>query len=207
MELILIACCKEKSRMGIPAYEDTPTKKLLSKETYQSLLRLRSIIGNMLQLPPGPDFGNPRITDQILYLPAYERYTGRVYYRANFKVLYPKCQDKKVLIISALYGAIDASDSIRYYDAVMDKTRINGALLATWWKQHELGKIVEEYILAFKPLKIHDLLSETYRKALLPWPPKSFEETGISYLPSTYPGEGTGSLWHRGDDLLQLLNE
>ncbi|MDD5371585.1 MAG: peroxide stress protein YaaA, partial [Anaerolineaceae bacterium] len=137
---------------------------------------------------------------------AYLRYTGKVYLRAQVARLYLENQNYILAVISALYGLLDGKDPIRNYELVMNATLPTGTRLATWWKNHGLGKIVEEYILAIKPMKVHDLLSGVYRNALDPWPPKSFRVNGIEYCSYEYPGEGTGSLWHRGDDLKKLLS-
>lgn len=206
MDLILIACCKEKQKGGTPNYSAPPLAASLPKNTHLQLLQVRYELATRLRLPLGQDLSGDFAQEEILFMPAYRRYTGKVYTRAEVARLYPKTSKFKLAIISALYGLLDADDPIRYYDLVMDQTLPNGSRLATWWKNHALGKIVEEYVLALKPGKVHDLLSGSYRIALDPWPAKSFQSHGIEYVPYEYPGEGTGSLWHRGDDLKKILS-
>ena len=205
MELILIACCKEKSFGGTPDYSSPVIKELLSPSTFTRLLSIRKALSQIKNISPGVDLGAKLTQDRILYRPAYLRYAGRVYERSQFKYLYPAAKNLKVLIISALYGVVDANDPIRLYEAVMDETLPNHSRLSTWWKQQELGKIVEEIILALHPHRVHDLLSMVYHSALTPWPPVRLDAAGIQYVPYDYPGQGTGSLWHRGDDLKRLL--
>lgn len=205
MDLILIACCKEKSFGGSPEYSGSELEKHLSASTFNRLLSARKDLSRIKIISPGPDLGVEAAQGRILYRPAYLRYAGRVYERSHFKSLYPAAKDLNIVIISALYGVVDANDPIRGYEAVMNETLPNHGKLSTWWKQQGLGKVVEEFILNVHPNRVHDLLSKDYRSALSPWPPVSLDAAGIQYVPYDYPGQGTGSLWHRGDDLKRLL--
>lgn len=205
MDLILIACCKEKSFGGTTEYSGAVIEEHLSPSTSARLFSIRKALSQIKKISPGVDLGADLTNDRVLYRPAYLRYTGRVYERSQFKYRYPAAKNLKVLIISALYGVIDANDPIRKYEAVMDETLPNHSRLSSWWKRHELGKVVEEIILDIHPDRVHDLLSMVYRSALTPWPPARLDAAGIQYVPYDYPGQGTGSLWHRGDDLKRLL--
>jgi len=205
MELILIACSGKKTKGGTPDYPGSDLEKLLPSGTLQRLLRSRQELARLKNYPSGPDFGNRDTRGNILFKPAYLRYSGIVYEQSGFETLYPQIKGKIVLIISALYGILEAGDSIRDYNMKMDETLSNGNRLATWWRNHTIGSILEECILSIKPDTVHDLLSEVYRSALGPWPMKSLKQQGIPYNKYDYHGLGTGSLWHRGNDLKNLL--
>ncbi|MBC8449265.1 MAG: peroxide stress protein YaaA [Chloroflexi bacterium] len=205
MDLILIACCKTKSGGGTTTYQASELEKCLPCQTYRRLLEARSELGRHLGLPPGPDLGGSTSGEPIQYLPAYLRYSGHMYKSGRVKELYPRAQDKKLMIISALYGVVDAAHPIRSYEAHMNGLLPHGTRLKTWWKHHHLGRIVEECILALEPARVHDLLSTPYRPALAPWPPRGFTGAGITYVPYDYPGTGIESNYRRGDDLRRLL--
>jgi len=207
MELILIACCKTKAPGGTTTYPGSELEQYMPAHAYRRLLEARSELARLLGLPPGPDLGGLASGEPIQYLPAWQRYEGHVYSCKGMKELYPHAQSKKILIISALYGLVDANDPIRRYDVHMGCKLPNGPKLKTWWKHRELGRIVEECILALKPTRTHDLLPPTtYRPALAPWPPRSFREEGITYDPRTYPGMRSGSDYHRCYELRCLLS-
>ncbi len=205
MDLVLIACSNRKQEGGVPDY--APSKQLiqgLSPGSFEKLLDLRSqvVMGSEKSLPAGPDLGIPGSQAIAQYLPAFQRYTGIVYEVGWVQELYPSQSHIRLVIISALYGLLDGHDLIQKYDLRMDD-KISGQNANTWWKQHSLGKIVEEYIKFYKPSRVYDLLPLTYRKALSSWPPSSLEAVITQY---NYPGEGmVESLKHRGRDLEKLL--
>ncbi len=106
------------------------------------------------------------------------------------------------VIISALYGLLDAEDPIRNYELSMDDSRDGVGRLYTWWKRRRMGQIVSANIQYIMSRIVHDLLPGNYRKALAPWPP---DLPGICIRQTTYPGQGSGSIYRRGDDLQRLL--
>ena len=205
MELILIACSAKKRDGGSPKYSPSQLEGYLSKATFQRLLALRLELAQTKHQPAGPDLGGSIPATKLQYMPAYLRYSGIIYQRSNFAELFARVRNKKVLIISALYGILDAQDTIQKYDLKMDETLPNGTRLYTWWKQHSLGEILTEYFRELKPKKIHDLLPDSYRKALNPWPPRKIirDKHFIAYKDL---GQGRGILWRRGDILRELLS-
>lgn len=209
MELILIACCKTKAPGGTITYPGSELEQDMPAHAYRRLLEARRELAALLGEQAGPDLGGPASSEPIPYLPAWQRYEGVVYSKGGVAELYPRAQGKRIMIVSTLYGILDAADPVRPYDIRMDCRLRNGSgskTLKTWWKCHELGRIVEECILALKPTCIRDLLPPTtYRPALAPWPPRSFREEGITYDPRVYPGRN-GSNHPRGDDLRRLLS-
>ncbi len=206
MELILLACCKGKQPGGTISYGGSALDSLLSVESHERLLQARRELASLKGLPPGSDLGGPETSESVRYLPAYLRYTGRVYTGGRVQDLYPRAQGKRILIVSALYGLIDADDPIRYYDLYMDQSITTGRKLKAWWKHHDLGRIVEECILALKPERVHDLLSQHYRDALAPWPPRKLEEVGIAYPKYSYSKQGSGSQSRRAEQIKALLS-
>ena len=204
MELILIACSAQKRDGGSPKYSASQLEGYLSKATFQWLLTLRSELAQTKHQPAGPDLGGDNPLTKLQYMPAYLRYSGIIYQRSNFAELFPRARGKKVLIISALYGVLDAQDTIQKYDLKMDEDLPNGTRLYTWWKQNLLGEILKEYFRESKPERIHDLLPNSYRKALYPWPPREFIKNK-RFIAYEELGQGQGSQWKRGDILRELL--
>lgn len=205
MDLVLIACSNRKQEGGVPGY--APSKQLtqgLSPGSFDKLLNLRSQVVRESEkpLPVGPDLGMPGLQALAQYMPAYQRYTGKVYEYGRVRELYPSQSHIRLVIISALYGLLDGDDLIQEYNLKMDD-KISGRRLYTWWKHHKLVDIVEEYILSCKPVMVHDLLPINYQKALQPWPPES-----IRYLwkPLDCSGLGQGSSYRREEYLARLLS-
>jgi cytoplasmic iron level regulating protein YaaA (DUF328/UPF0246 family) len=179
-------------------------EKVLSAIAFRHLLDARRELAEMLALPPGPDLGFADMSPGLKFMPAYQRYTGRIYASSHINMVYPRVEGKKLLIISALYGILDAGDFIRNYDLQMKENLPNGRVLYTWWKNQGLGQILCEAIRQLSPQLTHDLLSGDYRKAVAPWP----DCTSLAHLHKhEYPGLGTGSNHYRGKDLERLLLE
>jgi cytoplasmic iron level regulating protein YaaA (DUF328/UPF0246 family) len=206
MHVVLIACSKRKQVGGYQDY--IPSGRLeqaLSPESFEKLMNARTELVNSASkyLPIGPDIGIHGGHVAAQYLPAYQRYTGIVYDRGRVQDLYPGQSNVRLLIISALYGLLDGEDLIQEYDLVMKET-ISGQRLYTWWKRHNLGCIVEEYILACNPAIVHDLLPISYQNALHPWPTE-----GIRHLwkPLDCYGLGQGSSYRRGEYVEMLLSK
>jgi hypothetical protein len=205
MELVLIACSQRKQEGGVPGY--APSKQLtqgLKSGSFEKLLNLRSQIvkGCKKSLPEGPDVGIPGVQMNAQYLPAYQRYTGKVYEYGRVQELYPNQSRIRLVIISALYGLLDGDDLIQEYNLKMDD-KVSGQRLYTWWKRHKLVDIVEEYILSCNPVTVHDLLPINYLKALHPWPPESRRRL---WKPLDCSGLGQGSSYRRGEYLATLLS-
>ncbi len=130
---------------------------------------------------------------------AYQRYDGNLYRRAQLK----KADELgRVFIVSALYGLLTAQERIRCYDLAMSDRLPNGRKVFDWWRDRNLGALVQEVIGNLGATTVHDLLSQNYRRALSSWPPSPVQTI---YDCHNYPGRGSGSNFDRGDDLRLLL--
>jgi cytoplasmic iron level regulating protein YaaA (DUF328/UPF0246 family) len=204
MELVLIACCKRKQSGGQSEYHNSAAlTSNLSTSGYARLMNARRELANIMDSQPGLDLGLQDHDPGLLFFPAYQRYTGNVYSSSQIATLFPKTISISVVIISALYGLLDANDLIRHYDCAMNDTLPNGVKLKTWWKRQGLGEIVSEYIKEARADCVHDFLSGHYRDALQLWPSGSTENI-VSY---SYPNQGSGSSWSRGKDIKGFLHD
>jgi len=206
MEIILIFCSATKIDGGIFEYSPSHLAEYLSTATLRGLLKMRLQLAQMKRQAAGPDLGGDIPAEKLQYMPAYLRYAGIIYQRSNFVELFPRVCNKKVLIISALYGILDAHDSIQMYDAVMTESLPGGMRIHTWWNRNALGAVLHEYIQKLKPDRIHDLLPDSYRKALYPLPPRRFDKSDQRFIFYDDLGQGQGTSWRRGDILRELLS-
>jgi cytoplasmic iron level regulating protein YaaA (DUF328/UPF0246 family) len=203
VELVLIACSGSKLSGGesISQYSSS-LSNILSKKTYNKLLSTRNELSRLIDRAPGYDLDFDHQNIDIKYLPAYKKYIGKVYTSSQLANLYPQIKSHRIIIVSALYGLLDAKDMIRDYDLAMNCKLPNGMTVMTWWKNQGLVKILEEYILGFNPPRVHDLLSGNYRKSLQPWPPDTIKEIVKIY---DFPGLGIGANYKRGEVLKKIL--
>lgn len=206
MELILIACSKTKIAGGEAVFRESELEKRIPSHTFRRLSGARYELARLLGLPAGPDLGTCQQDSSLAFLPAYRRYDGIVYRRGRLWTLIPQAQGMRVLIVSALYGVLDAEDPIRLYEAHMASKLPDGSSIARFWKHQRLGELLDECIAALGLRHVHDLLSKSYRSALGPWPPRSITEGNISHQEYQYPGQGSGASYSRGDDLRRLLS-
>jgi cytoplasmic iron level regulating protein YaaA (DUF328/UPF0246 family) len=204
MDLILIACCDRKAPGGKPDPEPKYLDGLLSQADLARLMQARRELAVMTGNAPGPDLGSPNAKRAEL-LPAYQRYTGVLYHAAKVNERYSRARkSSRLLILSALYGLIDADDPIRKYNLMMKSSLPSRQRVLSFWKTHGLAQMVQECILAIQPERVHDLLSLDYRQALESWPPR-LALKGIQYIPYDFPGMGMGALHQRGKILGDLL--
>lgn len=201
MDIILIPCCKRKIVGGDWKFQSSRLSDVLKPATYSHLMEARMSLASQLALVTGPDLGFQKSEGKFEYLPAYHRYSGVIYQVGNVRNLY-KSFSGKLIILSALYGLLEACDTIQNYDLAMTDTLPRGIRVSTFWRQFGLNEILEEYYLSSGPSILNDLLSNNYRKALEPWPSSRIAE----YNPYNYPGLRTASNYPRGQDLKHLLS-
>lgn len=200
MVIVLIPCCNRKRYGGTPEYQPSSLADSLTTNTFDLLMQTRCELASLLGLLPGPDLGFTGEGNRPDFLPAYKRYTGIIYQKGEIESLYPNFKGK-LIIISALYGLLDANDLIRYYELKMNDSLKTKTRLSTWWQRRGLRDIIAEYIMAQGSPMVHDLLSDTYRNALKPWP-----LTGITtYCKYEYPGLYNASNYPRSDDIRKHL--
>jgi hypothetical protein len=209
--LILIPCCGEKTKNGTSGYQKNSPNTIffyISKGAGERLQMLRKQVALAFGEPPGPDVGFEIDAPQIKFLEAYKRYCGNLYSKISNDSWKKLEQNPKIrlIIVSALYGLLNYNEPIRYYNRSMKDHIIQRKLLKTWWKTHALTDILLNYIKINEIREVHDFLSKDYRDALrnLSMCCKSI---GVLYFPHDYPGLGSGSDFHRGVDVNDLIQK
>lgn len=203
--VILIPCSGRKRPGGGQRYTpENSAPTLLGPNSGQSLLKARYELCRILGLALGPDLGADQDAG-VEYLAAFRRYDGNLYRRAHMTEEDAAGQrGPRVLIVSALYGLLTALEPIRHYNLAMSDKLPNGQRVANWWKQRCLGSLVLEALKNLGASEVHDLLSANYRQALSPWPGPCLP---FAYHGHEYRGLGSGSDYHRGEDLRRLLGD
>lgn len=199
MRVVLIHCSGRKRERGArSATAAAHVKPLLTPPAWQSLVAARCDLASQLGLPLGPDLDDAH-GGEIELRPAYDRYDGNLYRKAYLDHARVSNPTSRVLIVSALYGVIDARDDIRNYNLAMTDTLANRTKVSRFWRERGLPRLLADAARALGAVEVHDFLSTAYRDAarglqqLLP--------DGCSYVPHHYPGLGTGSDYHRGADV------
>jgi len=200
MRVILIPCSGQKIGGGRPEYGQSRLREILGDSQFSGLLDARRELGRLRGFTPGFDLGASDNSVAVEFRPAFERYDGIMYRRADFRRLFSHFPGR-VLIISALYGLLDAGDPIRSYDLSMNDHLPSGDSIWRWWKRRGLQELIAVSLGNLRPTEVHDLLIGSYRKAAI------FPETIDRFHVKTYnyPGMGFGALYHRGDDLRKLI--
>lgn len=202
MKVIIIPCSGQKLSRGRAYYPEPRLLETLGEAAFGQLLAARRELSELIGLSPGPDLGGSDPSEGIEYRPAFERYSGIMYRRAEFRRLFPDFWGR-VLIISALYGLLDAGDHIRYYDLAMDNRLSSGERVWRWWRKKDLPEFVAASLSNLRGTIVHDLLIGCYRRAT-----GSIAMAGhFSIKTYNYAGLGYGALYRRGDDLRALLQK
>lgn len=205
MVMILIPCSDKKTPGGTSVYDaSTSIYSMLPPELRERLLACRAELAALAGLPLGPDFGNNQ-RPAIEYLPACERYRGKLYRAANITIDdIKRWPEKRVVIMSALYGMLLPEEMIRDYDLSMSTGLVSGIRASTWWRRHRLGEIVSQVAKHLNATNTYDLLSEDYRSALSPWPRSGYAP---NYKKPEFGKLGQGINFYRGRDLRRVLTE
>jgi cytoplasmic iron level regulating protein YaaA (DUF328/UPF0246 family) len=200
MKLILISCSGKKAPGGSPNPPPATLAKCLSAPTYAQLLKARQELTSLLQQAPDQGLGfDPAGANR--FQPAYQRYQGFVYLYSDFYHLFPKFEGR-VLIVSAMFGLLDAGDALCNYNLRINDLLPNGNRVETFWKGQGLRDMLVECISRTGADEVHDLLPEKYRAMLGPWPDAEIE----NYQPYTFPASGQGSGYERPTLLRSLLS-
>jgi hypothetical protein len=200
MKVIIIPCSGQKLSGGRAHYPEPRLLETLGEAVFDQLLATRRELGGLIGLSPGPDLGGSDPSEGIEYRPAFERYDGIMYQRAELRRLFSSFPGR-VLIISALYGLLDAGDPIRSYDLTMDDHLPSRERVWRWWKRRGLSELIAVSLGNLRATEVHDLLIGNYRKAAVS--PATVNRFHIKSY--NYPGMGFGALYRRGDDLRGFL--
>jgi pimeloyl-ACP methyl ester carboxylesterase len=158
--LILIACSHSKRDGGGNLRGPGPASWIPQRGLRQRVISKRSYVYSVLKdakladgferggnrahqpanrpLKHGPDLGgNTVVGEEGLYVPAWERYSGRIYSQItkdSWKTYIKTCDRMQVLIMSGLYGLLDPKECIQNYDVHLTDTHIeSGASISSTW--------------------------------------------------------------------------
>lgn len=125
---------------------------------------------------PQPNYDNGQL------LPAYERYrAGQLYQKISLATVQEKINlgSLRVIIVSALFGALEFDTPIRNYDLVMSKTK------RKWLARNVLGNAIQRYVLARPDIThIKSFVSTTdYLPAMGQFVPAGVEYLGNDWIP------------------------
>lgn len=169
--LILLACSHGKLTGGTTPFAgpvpggwltEGPRQRMISRRAYvYSLIKDAKLEdgfergGNRAYQPAnkalkfGPDLGGTSIENaDPAYLPAHERYNGRIYAQITPDAWTSALQSKsrfRVLIMSGLYGLIEPDEQIQNYDVHLTDTDSNGVSVSAMWSER-FTEYLQSYI-------------------------------------------------------------
>jgi len=141
-------------------------------------------------------------------MPAIERYTGKLYGKIDsslWKRLKGREDSMEVVIVSALYGLLSPWEAIRDYDLAMDEPYAKRIQLSKWWRNQGLGEMLCEFVDRSGASTVHDFLGGPYRNISRGM--KAQASSIFCLISHQYPGEGSGSIYHRGRDVRKLMEK
>jgi cytoplasmic iron level regulating protein YaaA (DUF328/UPF0246 family) len=179
-KLLIIACSDTKKSGGIPVCTDNLFLDLnLPDFINNRQIRLGQYDNLLINepeyfkkkrsgLPVNLDYFKDYRNENVLYMPAYQRYSGGLFYSEGLISRYLekiKSEDLHILIISGLYGVLEFKDSIIDYQLKIDKS--------TFWiknKNFSIQEAVRKYIEvnSIDNEFVFYSLSGQYKKALKP---------------------------------------
>lgn len=134
-------------------------ERLMHAQTTYSTEKLEKLFGVKSKALRDAMAANETLTTSTT-LPAIERYTGVVYDGINYASLSPSAQEylqENVYIMSALFGLIQAEDTIPNY-----KCKIDSLKLAQFWHEKQ-----EPFFSSLSPsILVLDLLPKAHKKAI-----------------------------------------
>ncbi len=152
----------------------------------------------------GTDLGGGEPVAQLPMLQAHTRYDGNLYRKID-EPIWSEASDSgrvAVVIISALYGLLTSKEAIREYNMTMDRNFAYRLPLVRWWSEQGLGSVLVEYIKRIGATVVHDFLSGSYAQI-----GNDLSSLGKAtrVVRHVYPGIGSGSNYHRGQNVRKLL--
>jgi Peroxide stress protein YaaA len=194
--LILIACSRTKNTGGVLGYDDEPIgwiserflqDRIVAKRSHVYFLLKDSKIDDAFEagrnrlysasnkaLEHGPDLGGVKAKgEECSYLPAWKRYCGRTYAEVGDETWTRHLSERKagVLIMSGLYGLIDASEKIQDYDIHLSDTDTSGQSVKAMWAELYTDTIKHNVSRAYtgKRVKIFNLLGDLDYVTAIEW--------------------------------------
>jgi pimeloyl-ACP methyl ester carboxylesterase len=180
--LILIACSHTKELGGHIGYNGQPVNWVVEPNLRQRIIAKRSYVFGVLKdakladgferggnrahqlanqsLRHGPDLGGMNANaEEISYLPAWQRYRGRIYVPvadASWRNYLQNRHKIRVLIMSGLYGLIEPEELIQNYDVHLTDTHIeSGNSVSSMWTEL-YTECIENYVRhAYRDRKVH----------------------------------------------------
>ncbi len=138
MKLILISCSAKKALADNRITRPPGWRTAFPRPRTSSLLSARQELKAILQETSDHTLGIDEAGGNK-YQPAYQRYQGFIYLFSDFYHLFPKF-DGRVLIVSAMYGLLDAGDYLRNYNLCLADSLPTGLRVDTFWRQHGLRR-------------------------------------------------------------------
>jgi hypothetical protein len=196
--LILMACSHTKRDDGGPYGGPAPDAWISDQSLRQRTISRRSYIygilrdamiedafergGNRAHQPAnrhlrhGPDFGGTVVPgDDGQYLPAWRRYNGRIYNYITDAAWHSYFQNQnrvRVLIMSGLYGLVDAAEWIQNYDVhLTDTNKDSGLSISSMWSEL-YTECLETYVKSAyqdRKVKIFDFLCDHHYVDSVKW--------------------------------------
>ena len=124
----------------------------------------------------GPDLGGTLMADQdVTYLPAYQRYTGRIYAQVSpeaWNSMLANQGNFRVLIMSGLYGLIQPEEWIQNYDVhLTDTFEDNGQSVSSMWSElfTEMISYYVDNAYRNRKVKIFNLLCDHHYVDAVQW--------------------------------------
>jgi len=211
--LILIACSHNKRDGGEPAYEGSnPVQWITEPNLRQRIISKRSYIYSVLkdakladgferggnrayqpanqQLKHGLDLGGPAVgAESTSYLPAWKRYTGRIYVpiQPNSWANYFASRNRvRVLIMSGLYGIIEPEELIQNYDVHLTDTHLESGLSVSSTWTELFTECIDSYVRSAyrqRKVKIFNMLCDHHYVDAIKWH-KLSRECSVYHLAS-----------------------
>jgi hypothetical protein len=212
--LVLIPCSRTKAPGGEKGHDGSiPAEWLLPAALRERVVNKRSNVFGLIRdariadafdkganrmhqranqtLQHGPDLGGLAIIgENCFYLPAWQRYTGRSYVPIKPDAWldhFSKPQPFTVLIMSGLYGLIDAQEKIQDYDIhLSDSNEDTGQTVKSMWTELYTETIKSYVERAFKGerIKIYNLLCDINYVTAVEWLELPKEKCTVYHLAS-----------------------
>ena len=212
--LVLIACSRTKNTGGELGYQGgSPASWIAEPYLKDRIVSKRSNVYGLLKdakivdafeegrnriysqanksLSHGPDLGGiESIGQKCHYLPAWKRYSGQIYTpieEASWFQHFSGPRALTVLIMSGLYGLIDAEEKIQDYDIhLSDSDRDTGQRVKTMWSDLYTETIKHYLTRAFsgEKVKIFNLLCDANYVTAIEWLELPKEKCSVYHLAS-----------------------